>query len=113
MHFGIEILMNDTPITLENFRDEIDERNLERGWFYFQKGWVRKPKEILPGYFESVVQEVSAYAVSWSMDDEGTFSDDFCTCNENQSTICRHKAAVLFLLEADLRNNELHDEHII
>lgn len=105
--------MSDAPITLDNFRDEIDERNLERGWFYFQKGWVRKPKEILPGYFEAIVQEVSAYAVSWSMDDEGTFSDDFCTCNENQSSVCRHKAAVLFRIEQDRESQQPKSEHII
>lgn len=105
--------MNDTPITLGNFRDEIEERNLERGWFYFQKGWVRKPKEILPGYFEAIVQEVSAYAVSWSMDDEGTFSDDFCTCNENQSSVCRHKAAVLFRIEQDRESQQPKSEHFI
>ena len=105
--------MNDLSITLTNFRDEIDERNLERGWFYFQKGWVRKPKEILPGYFEAIVQEVSAYAVSWSMEEDGVFADDFCTCNENQSAICRHKAAVLFRIESDRTSHEPQSEHII
>lgn len=100
-------------IDFANFRDEIEERNLERGWFYFQKGWVKKPKEILPGYFESVVQEVAAYAVSWSMDDDEAFTDDFCTCNENQSTLCRHKAAVLFHIENERQNAAPQNEHII
>lgn len=105
--------MEQSRLTLGNFREEIEERILERGWFYFQKGWVKKPKEIMPGYFESVVQEVAAYAVSWSVDENGVFTDDFCTCNENQSTICRHKAAVLFLLEDEMRNSRPDSEHII
>jgi uncharacterized Zn finger protein len=47
------------------------------------------------------------------MDEDGTFTDDFCTCNENQSTMCRHKAAVLFRIENDIQSNTPQNEHII
>ena len=104
--------MNDVPLTLENFRDEVDEVILERGWFYFQKGWVKSPKEIMPGYFEAVVNEVSSYAVSYSIDENGTFTDDFCTCGDQRHQMCRHKAAVLYWLE-DLAKEQMPDnEHI-
>lgn len=91
--------MSVTSITLDNFKEELDENILERGWFYFKKGWVNKPKEIMPGYFESRVNEVSSYAVSFSLDKVATFTDDFCTCGEERTLMCRHKAAVLFWLE--------------
>jgi uncharacterized Zn finger protein len=105
--------MNDVPLTLENFRDELDENILERGWFYFQKGWVKSPREIMPGYFEAVVNEVSTYAVSYSMDENGIFTDDFCTCGDPKNAMCRHKAAVLFWLEEEGKKRLPESEHIL
>ncbi len=92
--------MTSEAVTLENFRNELDESILERGWFYFQKGWVKSPREVMPGYFEAVVNEVSPYAVSYSIDEKGIFSDDFCTCGDERNFMCRHKAAVLYWLES-------------
>ena len=92
--------MKNTEVTVANFKDELDEAILERGWFYFKKGWVKNPKEIMPGFFETQVNEVSSYAVSYSIDKDGIFTDDFCTCGDVRSFMCRHKAAVLFWLEA-------------
>lgn len=101
--------MGSVEITTSNFRDELDEDILERGWFYFKKGWVRNPKEIMPGFFEMQVDEVSSYAVSYSIDSNGIFSDDFCTCGDARNFMCRHKAAVLFYLE-DAKTVRSHSE---
>jgi uncharacterized Zn finger protein len=92
--------MSTPEITLSNFRDELDVSILERGWFYFKKGWVKNPREIIPGFFETQVDEVSSYAVSYSISKDGIFKDDFCTCGDVRSFMCRHKAALLFWLEA-------------
>lgn len=89
------------PITLENFRTELDERALERGWFYFQSGWVKAPREVMPGFFEAVVEEVNPHAVSFSRDEQGRFADVFCTCGEKELDFCRHMAAVLFYFETE------------
>ncbi|CAN5312409.1 hypothetical protein BH09BAC5_BH09BAC5_12010 [soil metagenome] len=91
--------MSKSPITLNNFRNELDESVLERGWYYFNNGWVKTSREVMPGYFETVVEEVNPQAVSYSLDEEGNFSDIFCTCGDKKHEICRHIAAVIFVYE--------------
>jgi uncharacterized Zn finger protein len=86
-------------LTIHNFRNELDETVLERGWIYFNNGWVKIPREIMPGYFEVVVEEVNPHAVSFSLDDDGIFTDVFCTCGDKTHEICKHMAAVLFVYE--------------
>lgn len=86
-------------ITISNFRNELDESVLERGWIYFNNGWVKASREIMPGYFEAVVEEVNPHAVSFSMNEDGTFTDIFCTCGDKTHKICRHMAAVIFAYE--------------
>ena len=86
-------------LTLTNFRNELDESVLERGWIYFNNGWVKVPKEIMPGYFEAVVEEVNPHAVSFSLNEDGIFTDIFCTCGDKTHEICRHMAAVIFVYE--------------
>lgn len=127
--------MDAVKLTLENFRNEMDEKVLERGWFYFSKGWVRSPKEIMPGYFECVVHEVVPHAVSYSLSADDEITDVFCTCGETASRLtnsphstslsassertdaapgwCRHLAAVLFALESYHVNDVAESEHII
>ncbi|HLG04010.1 MAG TPA: SWIM zinc finger family protein [Bacteroidia bacterium] len=90
----------ESELTLASFRNELDEAVLERGWLYFSNGWVSRPREILPHYYECVVEEVNPHAVSFSRNPDGTFTDIFCTCGDRLHSACRHMAAVLFLLES-------------
>jgi uncharacterized Zn finger protein len=87
------------PITVLNFRNELDEKVLERGWIYFLNDWVKPPREIMPGYFEAVVEEVNPHAVSFAVNEDGTFTDIFCTCGDKSHDVCRHMAAVIFVFE--------------
>src|ERR1044072_3917044 len=104
--------MEEIKLSLENFRNEMDEKVLERGWFYFSKGWVLPPKEVLPGFYESIVNEVVPHAISYSINELDEVSDVFCTCGD-ATTWCRHLAAVLYLLESDRRTEIPESEHII
>ncbi len=90
----------------------MDERALERGWFYFSKGWVRKPTEVLPGFYECVVTEVNPHAVSFSHSQEDIFEDVYCTCG-GASPWCRHLAGAIYWIENDRKENLPPNEHII
>lgn len=92
--------MEDEQISIENFRNELDEAVIGRGWIYFNNGWVHEPRELMPGYFETVVDEVNTHAVSYTLNEDGTFTDIFCTCDDKQHDICRHAAAMLIWHEA-------------
>ncbi len=87
------------PITLFNFRYELDESVLERGWYYFNNAWVKNSKEVMPAHFEAIVEEVNPQAVSFSLTSQGEFSNIFCTCGDQKHKICRHMAAVIFVYE--------------
>jgi hypothetical protein len=104
--------VDEVKLSLNNFRNEMDEKVLERGWFYFSKGWVQAPKEVLPGFFECVVNEVNPHAVSYSHSDDDIFDDVFCTCGDASLPWCRHLAAVLFFTEDERREMLPPDEHI-
>ena len=105
--------MSEVKLSLENFRNEIDERALERGWFYFSKGWVLAPKEILPGFYECVVNEVNPHAVSFSQSDNDEFDDVFCTCGDALAPWCRHLAAAIYWIENEKKESLPPNEHII
>ena len=100
---------NSEKISLENFRNELDEKVLEWGWIYFNNGWVKMPREMMPGYFEVVVEEVNPQAVSFSKNEDGTFTDFFCTCGDKEHEVCRHGAAVLFHYEIEYFKTEVRD----
>lgn len=87
-------------LTLANFRNELDEEVLERGWYYFSSGWVSEPREVLPGFFEVSVNEVNPHAVSFTFEEE-TFTDIFCTCQDREHQVCKHMAAALCFFEAE------------
>jgi hypothetical protein len=90
----------DEKLSVANFRNELEESIVARGWMYFQNGWVKPPREIMPGFFEVVVEEVNPHAISYSYDNE-FFDDVFCSCGELE---CRHLAAVLCWYEAKLED---------
>lgn len=87
-------------LTLDNFRNELDESVLERGWYYFSTGWVQPPREVLPGFFEVRVEEVNPHAVSFTYE-EDAFVDIFCTCEDRTHLVCRHMAGALCYFEAE------------
>lgn len=88
----------------------MDEKVLERGWFYFSKGWVRKPTEVLPGFYECVITEVNPHAISYSIEASDEVNDVFCTCGDEPW--CRHLAATLFFIEDERKEVIPPDEHI-
>ena len=82
-------------LSLGNFRNELNEEMLEWGFIYFNNGWVKPGKEIMPGLFTCVVEEPNPQEVSFRRWDGG-LSDLFCSCGETKYKYCRHIAAVLF-----------------
>jgi uncharacterized Zn finger protein len=90
----------DEHITLDNFRNELEEDVLERGWMYFNNGWVKHVRELMPDFYEAQVEEVNPHAVSFSFEEE-RFTDFFCTCADPSRLICKHMTAVIFYFEAE------------
>lgn len=92
-----EIKVSD-PLSLDNFRNILDEQSLEWGYLYFKNGWIAREKELLPGLYTVVVNEPNPQEVSYRKNGEA-LADLFCTCGQ-KDTICRHIAAVFYQLES-------------
>ncbi|HTL82668.1 MAG TPA: SWIM zinc finger family protein [Bacteroidia bacterium] len=86
-------------VYLHDFRNELDESILERGYYYFKNDWLKKITEIMPGCFEAVIEEVNPHAVTYTLADDGKISNVFCTCGDKEHIYCRHLATVLFHYE--------------
>lgn len=87
------------PLTLANFKQQIDETILQRGRSYYSGGRVLTLGEVEPGRWQAEVEGRQPYrvaitagageALSWS-----------CTCPYT-GPVCKHIAAVLLALEAE------------
>lgn len=89
------------PLSPENFRNMLNEEVLEWGFVYFNNGWLRPEKELMPGLFTVVVNEPNPQEVSYRRSEAG-LTDLFCTCGETKFRYCRHMAAVLFNEEKEI-----------
>lgn len=87
------------PITVDNFRNELEEPVLERGWHYWNQGWVSRVIRMERDFYEGVVKEANEHTVTFRWKD-GIISEPFCTCDQKQVEFCRHMAAILFELES-------------
>ncbi|MBS1942286.1 MAG: SWIM zinc finger family protein, partial [Bacteroidetes bacterium] len=89
-------------IPLDRFEQEIDERILERGLKYFERGAVEEPEELEPGLYEAVVQGSEDYTVSVRL--KGNAVTEYaCDCPYD-GPVCKHVVALLF----ELQQNVLH-----
>ncbi|MBS1938878.1 MAG: SWIM zinc finger family protein [Bacteroidetes bacterium] len=84
-------------IPLDRFEQEIDERILERGLKYFERGAVEEPEELEPGLYEAVVQGSEDYTVSVRLKGNAV-TGHACDC-PYEGPVCKHVVALLFELQ--------------
>lgn len=94
-------------LTVENFQQKVDQTILDRGWRYAQSGKVMNLVENKPGCWSAKVQGTKIYDVTLQQIPSGELSH-LCTCPYDWGPICKHIAAVLFLIEGSLSS----DEHV-
>lgn len=84
-------------IPLDRFEQEIDERILERGLKYFERGAVEEPEELEPGLYEAVVQGSEDYTVSVRL--KGNAVTEHACDYPYEGPVCKHVVALLFELQ--------------
>lgn len=88
------------PISLSTFEHDIDEKTLDRGLKYFQRGQVDEPEELEPGLYEVMVQGTDTYTVHIRVQGDAV-TEQRCDCPYDLGDVCKHVAAVLFKLQED------------
>ena len=88
------------PITLSTFEHQIDEKILDRGLKYFQRGHVGEPEELEPGLYEAIVQGTDSYTVQLRIQGDAV-NEQRCDCPYDLGDVCKHVAAMLFKLQED------------
>lgn len=92
-------------LTIENFQQKVDQTIVDRGWRYAQSGKVMNLVENKPGCWSAKVQGTKIYDVTLQQIPPGELSHQ-CTCPYDWGPICKHIAAVLFLIEGSLSSDE-------
>lgn len=87
-------------ISLSTFEHDIDEKILDRGLKYFQRGHVDEPDELEPGLYEAIVQGTEPYTVQVRIQGD-TVTEQRCDCPYDLGDVCKHVAALLFKLQED------------
>ena len=87
-------------IPLDQFEQLIDEKILQRGSDYFQKGRVHDLEEVSPHNYEAIVEGSEDYLVELTLKND-VVTDYSCDCPYDMGPVCKHVAAVIFALQED------------
>ena len=87
-------------IPLDQFEQHIDEKILQRGLDYFQKGRVHDLEEVSPHNYEAVVEGSEDYFVELTVEND-VVTDYSCDCPYDMGPVCKHVAAVIFALQEE------------
>jgi hypothetical protein len=85
-------------MNIETFREETNERILERGYDYWESGAIQEPVHIEGDTYTAVVMGSEAYQVSIGLDKQGDITHS-CTCPYDFGPVCKHVIALLFEIE--------------
>jgi hypothetical protein len=85
------------PLTLENFRQLIDSKILERGSNYYHSGYVTELDEVSDGQWSAQVAGTYVYDVSVEQPSNGELFCE-CTCPYDWGPHCKHIAAMLYAI---------------
>lgn len=96
-------------ISLSTFEHDIDEKILDRGLKYFQRGHVDEPDELEPGLYEAIVQGTEPYTVQVRIQGD-TVTEQRCDCPYDLGDVCKHVAALLFKLQEDALDLPVNDK---
>lgn len=86
------------PITLNNFKNQIEPTILQRGRQYFNQHFVIDLEEIEDGRWQTQVEGTEIYIVEIKQTPDGSL-DHYCSCLYDWGPQCKHIAASLYAIE--------------
>lgn len=93
-------------LKLSNFKQEVDEVILKRGYHYFKDGHVLGKRLIREGCYEVLVIGHEDYTVNIQLDSNGTIISYRCNCPYRGGPICKHEVAAFYALAASFQPKE-------
>ena len=91
---------------LSNFKQEVDEVILKRGYHYFKEGHVLGKQCIHEGHYEVLVVGHENYKVNVWLDSNGTLISYHCNCPFKGGPICKHEVAAFYALSISFKPKE-------
>lgn len=92
-------------ISLNNFEEHIDKTILKRGLTVLQNGNISEVEKIKENEYTATVKGTETYIVNINLDKSDNLYTHHCTCPYTHGAICKHKAAVLFQIRHQKKNN--------
>ena len=96
-------------LTLDNFRECVENVIVARGEDYYKSGSVLSLKEREPGEFVALVRGSEEYHTRILLD-ESDVLETSCSCPYDKGQVCKHVVAVLYALRSGERHIEKRGE---
>ena len=94
-------------VNINNFQQYINQTILGRGYDYYMGGHVDEEYVRKGNTYIFLVEGRETYEVSVELDESGEIIHAECDCPYDLGLICKHKAAVFFLLSEIINNGEV------
>lgn len=94
-------------MNINNFQQYINQTILGRGYDYYMGGHVDEEYVRKGNTYIFLVEGRETYEVSVELDESGEIIHAECDCPYDLGLICKHKAAVFFLLSEIINNGEV------
>ena len=91
---------------LSNFKQEVDEVILKRGYDYYKEGHVLGKRCVHEGHYEVLVVGHENYKVNVWLDSNGTLLSYHCNCPFKGGPICKHEVAAFYALSISFKPKE-------
>ena len=97
-------------VDISNFLKIVDPKVLERGKTYLDDGTIVELEELGQHDFNAIVLGSEAYNVNIVLNSQGELFTHSCNCPYDASAICKHKVAVLLLIQQMKREQQVFEK---
>ena len=95
-------------MNLKNFEKIIEPSLLNRGFRYYEDGYVLEVEQVAKGEFVASVRGSDSYAITIKLSDILEITSHSCDCPYDWGTVCKHEIAVLY----HIKDKQLIDKPI-
>lgn len=93
-------------MNIKTFDLELEDKIRARGLDYYENGAVEELEVIHGNKYYATVRGSEQYAVEIALDTAGNITYQHCNCPYDWGDVCKHEAAVLYLIRAYQRSGK-------
>lgn len=95
-------------MNLKNFQQTVEPQIANRGYHYYEDGYIEEIEQVEKGEFVATVQGTEEYSITVKIDEDLNVLSHSCDCPYDWGTVCKHEVAVMYYL----RKNKLYNQPV-